>query len=328
MELSAVDRDLCSFYDFCKENNLTAEEIRRVCEPLSAELKKTNIYLYVKYVSFVVLLSSAAYLLLQVETVAWHATALGRIAMVNILPFWNWQTLFAEKCLIAGAKIDESTDRHDCIFCEAVEDVPFETDVDPIALKQLYLDVNVPVVLVDGDTPFRREGFNLTEEILTDGILSSSFPCDLSTNTMSRAAPVGTVVKQALRFNKWFVHFRICQLDAAKSFRLIVPRPRFLPVEISPVRQSWLLLSRAYNSPTFKLINLTEKIAAVIQVSGTHRFQLTPADGCSDVCSVLEVTLSEGQVLILGPLWQLRYKPGSGEDATKNYNAAVVLEAR
>lgn len=324
LEVLSLDKELCSFYDYCRENNFSPEEMRIICAPLRNAVVKSKVCRLLKGLLLVLLLLGTFYYMFRTETFLWHASAVGRIGMIKVLPWWNWQVLFSEKCLLRGTVPVVEEARFDCVLCEAIDEVPTERSLDPMTLNDLYLDVNVPVIIEDGTFWSEAVKKNISEVLLRIEDISDSYPCEVSTNVQSRYldASLSKILAKALRFRKWFLQFQNCEPEAVKAFRLVAPRPNFLPHDVSPIQYSWLLMSNDYNCQKFKSVALREKFAIVGQVEGSTRARLVPRKNCAGVCSVLEAELIPGQALVFGSLWDLEYKPREGD-----MNVAVVLEA-
>ncbi|GLV36852.1 uncharacterized protein CBL_02313 [Carabus blaptoides fortunei] len=324
-EILAIEKELCSFYEYCKESGFTEEEMRSICKPLTTMIRKALIIRYLKYFLCIVIYIMLFYFLIQNDRVSWHLSAIGRILMIKLLPYWNWEKLANEKCLIPNYMYTAPKPTLDCTLCEAITTISIENNVDPYELSELYIDVNVPVIISDGllNWPyFHDQSFNLTEILLSDNILSNTIPCELSTNMFSSLAYVDTILKQSLKFKKWFFHFQNCDFRAVKQFRMVSPRPYFLKAEISPVQYNWLLMSANYESPKFKPIALKERITVIGQIQGSNVIRLTPRLNCADECPLLQIELLDGEALVLTSMWDLEYKPNPDK-----FNVAIILES-
>lgn len=324
-EVLAIEKELCSFYEYCKEIGFTEEEMREICKPLTSMIRKALIIRYLKYFLCIVICIVLLYFLAQNDRVSWHLSAVGRILMIKLLPYWNWEKLSNEKCLIPNYMYTMPKPTLDCTLCEATTSISIENNVDPYELSEFYIDVNVPVVISDGllNWPhFHDQSFNLTEVILSDKILSNTIPCELSTNMFSSLDYVNVIIKQSLKFKRWFFHFQNCDFAAVKQFRMISPRPYFFKAEISPVQYNWLLMSANYESPKFKPIALKERITVIGQIQGSNFIRLTPRLNCANECPILQAELLEGEALVITTMWDLEYKPNPEKS-----NVAIILES-
>lgn len=106
-----------------------------------------------------------------------------------------------------------------------------------------------------------------------------------------------------------------------KSFRVLAPRPYFLPAHIPPSHFNWLLLSKNYDTHRYKYLELDIGLVIVSQLKGQNIIQLKPRGQCEDACYILNFELVEGETLVLGnSIWEFEYLPGKGE------NVAMVTE--
>lgn len=323
--LNQVEKELGSFYEYCEASGFTKEEMDEICKPLTSILTKSKLRDYAINVLILATLFGLIYLF--TDTISWNICAVGRLIMVRLLPFLNWEKFSNEKCLLPNYFLTSSPTsgpRHfDCNLCEGIEAIPREVDVDPDKLSELYLDVNVPVIVKDGlrNYPSNKFEFNLTEAILFDPKLRSSYPCDVASNILDTSADVATILLKSYTFKKWFFHFQNCAISAVKQFRVYAPRPYFLRPEILPVQYSWLLMSAYYKAGKYKKIELLEKIAVFGQIEGSNFVRLTPRLNCIEECPTLEVELRKNEAIVFNSLWDLTYKPNHSTQ-----NIAVILE--
>ncbi|XP_017785851.1 PREDICTED: uncharacterized protein LOC108568995 [Nicrophorus vespilloides] len=306
--LKQIEEDLKLFHEYCVTNNLSRDEIAEICKPLRTPMKfRSAIYL--------VLFITALYYLSYIETVSWHLTAIGRILMIKLLPFYDWQLLKNERCLIPKTTMKSSKE---CYFCETTTAIPFTTSFK--SLQDQYIDLNMPVVL-----KLNESKYNSSDEMIKDifeiETYADSSPCKLATN-LKRRDNVQDLLEATLGYDQYFMHFQNCDFYAVKAFREIVSRPRFLPAETAPIQYSWILLSKHYESGKFKPIDLKDTLAVVLQMVGSNLFNLIPID-CEQDCDPLQIELIENEALILTSSWDLEYRTLDNGDVD---NLAVILE--
>lgn len=321
-----LDREFQSFYEFCKENNITEQEMSKICEPLLKVVRKNNLVRTAKLCVMISLVVTTVFLMCSAETVAWHLSAIGRILMIKLLPFYDWTVFKNEICLIPKNTVGTTENRFDCALCETIEQIEIFDEIDVDAFDENNIKLHVPFLVAGGSENWKIYGLpvkNLTEILDEDEQLATSFPCKLSSSVHRGRDELSAVVSKTDRFNSYFIHFQNCEREATKRFRILASRPEFLHPRLSPVQYSWLLLNKNYNVTKFKPIELTENIAVVGQTLGRTFFRLVPQKDCFEECHVLEVELREGEAMVLTSLWNLEYKPrGFGE------NVAVILETR
>lgn len=328
-ELKTVEKELCSFYEYCKMNSFSKEEMEEICKPLHLLIRKSLLMRYIRYITYFVLISSFLYYICISETILWNLSAIGRVFMVKLLPFWNWEKLSNQKCLINNFLREPEpilAPKFDCTLCEAIDDIPTTTNIDPYVLSEIYLDLNIPVVITDGLKNYphidNANHFNLSEDILSDETLATSVPCELSTNMLPTSNyKMSDIIAKPVKFKKWFLHFQNCDFNAVKQFRILAPRPYFLRPEIIPIQYSWLLMSDNYQVSKYKKLELVDKIAVFAQMNGSNYIRLIPRLNCADECPILEMELQHNEAIVFTSLWDLEYKPNH-----ISRNIAVVLE--
>lgn len=325
LTLDQINREFESFYEFCKENHLNDDDVRKICEPLLKPVRRAKLVKHLKICIFSMFVLLLLYVVCSTEQVSWHLSAIGRIFMIKLLPFYDWTQLRNENCLIkrTNSKMEQ---RFDCVLCEAVDEIEvFDVNaIDRDAIYEYYIKLHVPLAVTRATAPWKIHSLpisNFTEMLRNNEIIAESYPCKLSTNLHRGDAQLANVLTKTSHFSSYFIHFQNCEWEAVKQFRMFAPRPAFLHPQIAPIQYSWVLLNRNYNVAKFKRVELKENIAIVGQVLGRTRFRLKPQVECEFECYVLEVELGEGEVLLLTSLWNLEYKP-----VAEGENVAVILE--
>lgn len=321
--LEQLEEELSEFYRYLKSNNFSDEDIQQIFHPLCEHSSKSKLIKCITYLSailpIVVLL-----IYLNFDTIYWHATAVVRITLIKLLPYWDWQKLKYETCLIkktGGIKTEKQDVFFNCDICESLKTVDAFETLDDKTIKVRYLDLDIPVILTNQSVGWPQGSNTSTFKIYSDAAIRESFPCNLASNIVNRGASVGKLFEKTELFDSFFMHFQNCQKDAMKSFRAVFPRPKFLHPEIKPIQYNWLLWNKNYDIDTFKRIELLDKFAVVGQISGTNYFDLWPRENCEKICTPLRVKLAAGEFLLLSSLWDLEYKPDKSTE-----NLAVILE--
>ncbi|XP_011564021.3 uncharacterized protein LOC105393899 [Plutella xylostella] len=324
-----IDSEVRCFYEYCKEAGMTDEEMDILCRPLTNVVKKAAIKRWTKVALFMIMVLAIGYTVGRTETAQWHASAVGRIFLVKILPFWDWTTLYYSKCLINRSQPQNietnivSTSH--CISCEAVRNVARVSDTSYGEVFGHHLLRGAPVVVADA-LAWTRPGLNLSAVIHGDNRLRDSVPCRLLTNIRIARQPMDLeeIVSRITNTNipNFFVHFQNCDIRAVKSFRVLAPRPYFLSPHIPPSHFNWVLVSNNYDTDRYKYLELDVGLIIMSQLKGKNVIRLKPRLPCEDECSTLNFELHEGETLVLGnALWDFEYYPGkSGE------NLAMITE--
>ncbi|RZB94438.1 hypothetical protein BDFB_009351 [Asbolus verrucosus] len=309
--------EINDLYKYLKENKFTDDEIRKIFAPLKPNTNKLKL---ISAILIAVLILTSLYFLTYFETISWHLSALGRIFLIKLLPYWDWTVLKNEKCLLPKSTSSILPEiNFNCDLCENIKQIDVYDEIPEDVLKNRYLDVDIPVIIKKKPKGW-PSSTNFIEALLTDAEIATSKPCSLSTNIYNGLTTVKNLIRRTSMFDSFFMHFQNCDFRIMKRFRSFTSRPSFLPLELSPVQYNWLLWNKNYNVSYFKSIGLVEKIALVGQIVGGNYIRLLPRNNCEMDCPRIDVRLKEGESIIFTSLWNLEYRPGQGE------NIAVVLE--
>lgn len=325
--IEQLDRELTGLYNFCKENHFSDEEIRKLFAPFLTTINRARLLKHLKICIMTLFFLLFLYLFCSCETVSWHLSAIGRILMIKILPLYDWTALKDERCLIPKPNAENlvPVSSFECVLCESITEIDILTGYEHEKVFENYISLHTPVILdnaLENWKIFNKSLKSFTELLLSNQILSNSYPCKLSTNTYRKElTSLSTLLSKIHNFSRYFLHFQNCEFDAVKNFRVFAPRPTFLHPEIAPIQYSWLLANRNYNVSKLKRVDLQESIAVVAQTFGKTLYRLIPQNDCDNECSTLEVELKVGQAMIVTSLWNLEYKCEGFEE-----NIAVILE--
>lgn len=121
------EREFEAFSGFCKKQNLTKSELDLVYAPIKKELK---IQFWIRFLKIVAALTCVSLTVYYISYVNWNISAIGRIALIKMLPIWNWKTHFNDKCLVPYLNVglgSYKTDKtivedykEDCVVCETI----------------------------------------------------------------------------------------------------------------------------------------------------------------------------------------------------------------
>ncbi|XP_061722299.1 uncharacterized protein LOC133528832 [Cydia pomonella] len=325
-----INSEVRSFYEYCKEAGMTDEEIDLICRPLTNAVRQASIRRWRRVFMFLIMILAIGYTVNQTETFQWHASAVARIVMIKILPFWDWTPLYYNKCAVDRSQphnLDNPVSTADCIACEAVRSIVRLSDTNYNEVFNHHLLRGAPVIVTDAnyDWSVSRTDLNLTDLIDGNQRLQGSVPCRILTNVRVGRQPMD-LEEIASRITNtdipsWFVHFQNCDIKAVKLFRILAPRPYFLPPHIPPSHFNWILLSKSYDTHRYKYLDVDVGLIIMSQLKGKTWMQLKPRAPCENDCVTLNFELGEGETLVLGnALWELEYLPGKGD------NLAMVTE--
>nr|CAD7261344.1 unnamed protein product [Timema shepardi]CAD7572278.1 unnamed protein product [Timema californicum] len=115
-KLKVLDEELMSFYQYCQQVGFSEAEMDVICAPLVSSLRKSFFKKVIKYIIIVLTFVAFAYGLCQVDSVSLHFSAVGRLLMIKLLPFWDWTAMFYESCLVSNPFYGEyQLTEEDCV---------------------------------------------------------------------------------------------------------------------------------------------------------------------------------------------------------------------
>uniref|UniRef100_A0A182MRB3 Uncharacterized protein n=1 Tax=Anopheles culicifacies TaxID=139723 RepID=A0A182MRB3_9DIPT len=299
--------------------------------------------------SAVVCLMAICLVVCYVPSVNWHVTAIGRLLMIEMLPYWDWTPLYRGKCLIAKARETTAGKQFeptvsfpdDCVVCRnfvsTTGTVPVRQNVTYEALFRHHLMRNVPTIVSDVYPPWsehKRYGadwdsfLNDLEELLLAN------PCDFRTNLLFKpsyaktsalarmvdlladdtAVPMRNATKRG-----WFVQLRNCALRSIKKTRTMFGKPYFYATHWEPPYTNWILLSRAFDGA----LEMTPNMAGLVlvhQLRSSLSVILRPRAECANSCQMLPITLQQQQSLLFSTtLWSFSYAPTDGNETSLTF---------
>ncbi|XP_065369974.1 uncharacterized protein LOC135962137 [Calliphora vicina] len=320
--MSTIESDFEIFFNSLKKQEFSADEIYNICKPLRRYTP--NHWQNVKKWSIICLSLTFLYIIsMWTDGLSWFLSALGRLFLIQLLPYWNWPELYNAKCLIdrpmdvkenrvAVSKLGRyETEKENCLLCDTIDYIPSLTNTSFTFLESTYLERSYPVIVTDShDVMSLSDIYHL--------IFSKSFeflksnPCDVSTNLMlNKRFDIEIALHKAWNFHhssdKWFLQLRNCQFKAVKSSRNFIKRPYFYPVHLEPYYSSWLIISRNYSYKYQQEIFL-QGLIVVQQLWGSMDLSLNAKEPCL-TCPVINVHLKEGESFIFSTdLWVFGYK--------------------
>uniref|UniRef100_A0A182YP40 Uncharacterized protein n=1 Tax=Anopheles stephensi TaxID=30069 RepID=A0A182YP40_ANOST len=277
-----------------------------------------------------------------VPSVNWHVTAIGRLLMIEMLPYWDWTPLYRGKCLIAKAKEGVGSKKFeppisfpdDCVVCRNFGTVPVRANVSYETLYRHHLMRNVPIVVADVYPPWNEhmhygadwDGFLLDLEELLLGD-----PCDFRTNLLfkpsfAKTSAIARMVDllaedtaTAAKDHGWFVQLRNCALRTVKKTRTMFGKPYFYATHWEPPYTNWILISRGLEGTSAMTPNMAG-LVIVHQMRSHLSVTLRPRAECASSCQVLSVTLHEQQSLLFSTtLWTFSYVPSDGNGTSLTF---------
>jgi hypothetical protein len=118
-----MNEEFEEFFILCqKVTNSNQKEFEKLLHPLKVFLWKQQLKQYLKAI---LIFAAICFTLYYVDTLNWYFCAIGRLAMIKLLPVWNWTHLEKARCLIAKTEVQKlntgglsSINDKDCRACE------------------------------------------------------------------------------------------------------------------------------------------------------------------------------------------------------------------
>lgn len=324
---------LTQFFNSCKTKKLSKVQLERQCLPIYIRFLKQEFGF-----TFSVLFGVGVIVLLinSIPWINWTLCAVGRLILIELLPYWKWTDLYDKQCLWEPNKGVPETfvfnkPLIDCSICERFgkylgyllscsmqinySDLLSET-IPRLPSLPSYDDLENPYLPVV--FPYEAE---MEEESLMD-ILFNKIPnhrtCGLRTSLLfNRKATLQDLKKMTTKSQSFFFSFRFCNSESVKQSRRIDSRPTFFPSHLPPAYSSWILVARNYTSNR-KVPLLLEGLTFVRQIEGSTEMQLFPKSDCDNVCpEVPSIHLEEGEgLLFFSDLWDFAYSPTTAKDTS------------
>lgn len=330
-KLKIIDEELLSFYQYCEKAGFSPAEMNMICTPLSSALRQNKIKKGLKVLTLITVFILCFYTVSEVDVINMHVSAVGRLIMIQLLPFWDWSSLFYETCLISNPLYKSySLKKEDCLTCESLKNVERISEVSFHDLLDGYLSRDTPVIIVDAMNfwpVMNTDQFyfeNITQAYLQNEKLMDTVPCVLISNIRTGSNDLLAFLKriQSPSTDKWFVHWQNCDINAVKALRKFYQRPYFLSTSVAPAHFNWVLMSSDYKTNLYKQVELDSGLIMLAQLRGSISFKLTPHSPCNVTCSDLTGTLEEGEMLVFtNEIWAFEYLPGKHVD-----NVAIMTE--
>lgn len=128
--MEALNEEFENFFQKCKKQEFFKEEMSELCEIINSHKSKWKI-LKIYIIISALILSIVTYNYADyMDWLTWPLSAVGKLIMIKLLPFYDWTYLYNTKCLIPKnvngnhltnniPKISKyETDASNCLLCE------------------------------------------------------------------------------------------------------------------------------------------------------------------------------------------------------------------
>ncbi|XP_058451119.1 uncharacterized protein LOC131430281 [Malaya genurostris] len=332
-----LNQDFQNILDSIKRQNLSNSEIYKLFSPVRWQLFRSTL---IKRIKLSILILVCAAVVYYVPLVNWNVSAVGRLLMIQMLPYWNWRPLYKDRCLIQNFKskaeiqgpsyYNRGPASGDCSVCENIGSIFKLDNVSYDHLNEYHLLRSFPVVISDSHVKWvERPWVNMAQFFERIESLLFSFPCNVQTNLIFN--PTRTLKSSDALFGlldvlsksesnaSWFLHFRNCELKTVKDTRLIIERPYFYASHLEMPYTTWFLVSYNYSIETPKYLKL-DGLIIVMQLKNLLKIILSPRGECGRICKELKVELHEGQALVFSTdLWAMEYLPTASNETAVTF---------
>ncbi|XP_030387059.1 uncharacterized protein LOC115633727 [Scaptodrosophila lebanonensis] len=334
--MKALESELETFFEQCRQEQFSAQEMSHICQPLLWRLGLVKIRRWVLCALPLLLI----YLLWQYsESFAWSVSAVGRMLLIQILPYWDWTPYYSSKCLIErnedirkrveAPRILDKYETHweNCALCESLENIPTLSNVSYSIVESQFLERGLPVIITDAQVQSSLDDVLELIQHKAPALLASK-PCDVSTNLLlQKLFNIDAAIQKIRTLHEpkaWHLQFRNCEFKAVKASRLYVHRPYYYPVHLEPYYSSWLLMAHKSERPQSNIY--LRGLIFVQQLSGHFDVRLRPKHPCDDnVCPTLRIRLHSGECIVFSTdLWRFSY--GLQKPDPSNTSIATILE--
>ncbi|CAB3366359.1 Hypothetical predicted protein [Cloeon dipterum] len=309
-------------------SDLSEADLALACAPLLAAHRQ---YVLRRAVLLLVAVAVATLIATNSATAKLHLHAVARVALVKLLPWWDWRPLHRQRCLLPNPHFSPppASSKDECLSCEAIDRVDRVADTSYQQLLDRFLQRDAPVIVTDAmdSWPAMRSDKlwfdNFTQVYTEEKKLKGKKPrpCALSSNIRADS----TILLKRLnnpRLDHWFAHWLNCDASAMKAMRQFYQRPYFLASSVAPAHFNWIVLSSNYWAKSYKKLRLEAGLIMVHQLRGSTHFRLVPVPLCEEMCTEITETVREGEILVfLSFLWDLHYSSGRGAE-----NMAIITE--
>lgn len=129
MSSASIEQDFEQFFASLKKQQFSNSQILEICKPLRNYYRLQKL----KFLSVIGLTIALLWaLVIWCDTLNWFLSAVGRLLLIELLPYWNWSELYNAKCLIEKPlKADPNqmsttklaryeTDKANCLLCDTI----------------------------------------------------------------------------------------------------------------------------------------------------------------------------------------------------------------
>lgn len=321
-KLDLIDQEIQTLHRFCIDNGFSPRQIERCAVPIWKHIQESRKrrwkILLLKTTAVLGLVAALAYCDPAIKI----ATACGRIAMIKMLPYWDWMKYYNnDGCLLDNPYFKVEEQRlydEDCDICKDTTVIGRLNKVSQVVISEAYIKRDIPVIITDGLVGWlAQQLFSLKflyELYNKDEVLKNVPTCFFASNIQLKSTSAKLFLARVFQsqLTNWYAHWEDCEISSLHILRQFFKRPYFLAPMIETAKLNWILLSSDYNAKNYKSVDMGTPLSWLAQVKGKNKIRLVPRIPCNSTCSTLYTVLHEGEIVVWTDfLWSMDYLPVS-----------------
>ncbi|CAK9297699.1 unnamed protein product [Gordionus sp. m RMFG-2023] len=269
------------------------------------------------------------------------SVSLLRRGQIQMLPYWDWTSLYYETCVIKNPYyLQESLRDDDCQACMEIQDIPKLFNVSSQEISDKFMKTDTPFIITDSSLrsywPIFKDGsqfkistlFDLNKFYNDHQDLRYSYPCALTSNHRKKYSGSKSLRHKLLSgsVSKFYAYWENCEKRAAKTFRKLYKRPYFLPGMAEIATPNWVFISKSFIGNKYFNIPIEATSVGFAQIIGESNILIKPKRPCDSFCSKLTDTLYPGEIIVWNDyLWNAYYSPVDYRNLSAFYDLDETL---
>lgn len=319
-KLSLIDQEIRTLHQFCITKGFSPHQVEESAKPILKHLREVRRQHWKNVLMRTAVIVTLVAALTYCDPAVKFASACGRLAMIKMLPYWDWTRYYNDDgCLLDNPYFKGDVQEllpGDCEICENTESVIRLTNVSQVTVAEAYIKRDIPVIVTDGTIGWSAGNLFsiqfLYQLYSEDEVLRNAPTCMFASNVRVTYGGARLFLSKVYRseYSNWYAHWEECEMSAVRVLRQFFKRPYFIPQMVETAKLNWLLLSSNYNAKNYKPVDLGTSVTWFAQVKGKNRIRLVPRTPCNSTCSILYTVLHEGEIIMWTDfLWLLDYQP-------------------
>ncbi|XP_019641127.1 PREDICTED: uncharacterized protein LOC109482740 [Branchiostoma belcheri] len=316
-KLRLIDQEINNLHDFCVKSGFSPEQIRSLSAPVVRRSARGWLKTWFWRLLKLSLLVTAAVVCYNWDPAYRKAAIYGKLALMKVLPYWDWTYLYNEECLINNPYYVQPPHltQEDCEVCLEISGVKRMKNVDHADISDLLLD-NEPFVVTDAQLDWTELNQITFHDFLklfsTQEAFKTSGVCDFHSEDKTMTPRHPSVLPTATQGKAdWYALWKNCEREGVRLMRKFYgTRPYFLPPMVESHESNWVFVSEGQIIKHFVPLPFEEhSVVWLAQVKGSVLYRLEPDSICEATCKHIDVTLKPGDTLVVPQnLWAVQLK--------------------